>query len=105
MWNAISAGVAVFPFAAVLAYAFVSPGKSGLHMMVSLTERERELLMQYTEDNMDAENMWKTFVESISIKERENRKLQRNNIPLHFRTYMPEFSEEGEKGTAQCIIE
>ena len=40
--------------------------------------------MQYTEDNMDAENMWKTFVESISIKERENRKLQRNNIPLHF---------------------
>ena len=80
-----------------------TPGRE--FVMVSLTERERELLMQYTEDNMDAENMWKTFVESISIKERENRKLQRNNIPLHFRTYMPEFSEEGEKGKAQCIIE
>jgi hypothetical protein len=40
---------------------------------------------------MKAEQMWKAFVESISIKERENEKLQKNNLPLHFRTYMPEF--------------
>jgi len=69
--------------------------KSG-YLMVALSEAEKEHLLSYTEDNMDAENLWKTFVESISIKERENKKLQRNNIPLHFRTFMPEFSEKGE---------
>ena len=52
------------------------------------------------EDNIKAEEMWKAFVENISITERENRKLQRNNIPLHFRTYLPEFQiREGEKET------
>ncbi len=69
------------------------PGQE--YIMVSLTEQEKQHLMKYSEDNLDAENLWKTFVESISIKERENKKLQRNNIPLHFRTYMPEF--QGEK--------
>lgn len=64
------------------------------HIMVQLGEREKEQLLSYTEDNLDAEGLWKTFVESISIKERENKKLQRNNIPLRFRTFMPEFQEE-----------
>ena len=44
---------------------------------------------------MEAEQLWKTFVDNISIKERENKKLQQNNIPLHFRTYMPEFQHNG----------
>jgi len=29
----------------------------------------------------------------------ENKKLQQNNIPLHFRTYMPEFQKKGEEST------
>lgn len=37
------------------------------------------------------EALWKTFYESISIKERENWKLQRNNLPLRFRGNMTEF--------------
>ena len=65
------------------------------HIMVQLGEREKEKLLSYAEDNLDAEGLWKTFVESISIKERENKELQRNNIPLRFRTYMPEFGEKG----------
>lgn len=35
--------------------------------------------------------LWKAFYESISIKERENKKLQRNNLPLRFRGNMTEF--------------
>ncbi len=70
------------------------PGQN--YIMLKLTERQTAALQGYTEDNMEAEQMWKAFVESISIKERENKKLQQNNIPLHFRTYMPEFQKEGD---------
>jgi len=71
------------------------PGQN--YIMIKLTEHQAAMLQSYTEDNMEAEKMWKAFVESISIKERENKKLQQNNIPLHFRTYMPEFQQKGEK--------
>lgn len=65
------------------------PGQT--YIMLTLSENQAAVLKNYTEDNMQAEQMWKTFVQSISIKERENEKLQKNNLPLHFRTYMPEF--------------
>ena len=68
------------------------PGQA--YIMLKLTKEQEAALFQYAEDNMDAEQMWKVFVESISIKERENIKLQKNNIPLHFRTYMPEFQKK-----------
>lgn len=71
------------------------PGEN--YVLLKLTEAQVAVLEQYHEDNLSAEQMWTTFVESISIKERENKKLQQNNIPLHFRTYMPEFQEKGEK--------
>jgi probable DNA metabolism protein len=65
------------------------PGQN--YIMLNLSENQVAILKEYTEDNMKAEQMWKTFVESISIKERKNEKLQKNNLPLYFRTYMPEF--------------
>ena len=68
------------------------PGKGT--MMLKLTQKQAAILQQYTEDSQQTEDMWTTFVESISIMERENKKLQRNNIPLHFRTYMPEFQKK-----------
>jgi len=71
------------------------PGEN--YIMMKLTPHQAAMLQSYTEDNMEAEQMWKAFVESISIKERENRKLQQSNIPLHFRTYMPEFQQKGDK--------
>lgn len=71
------------------------PGQN--YIMLNLTESQVAILKEYTEDNMQAENMWRAFVESISIKDRENKKLQQNNIPLHFRTYMPEFYKKGEE--------
>ncbi len=72
------------------------PGEE--HILLNLTEAQAASLAGYTEDNLQAEQMWRAFVESISIKERENINLQRNNIPLHFRTYMPEFK----KGELPC---
>lgn len=71
------------------------PGQT--YIMMHLSDGEAAALNQYQEDNSKAEKMWTTFVENISIKERENRKLQQNNIPLHFRTYMPEFQKKGEE--------
>ena len=73
---------------------FHIPGRE--YFFMELTPQEKAHLWEYTEERIDAENLWKTFVESISIKERENKKLQRNNIPLHFRTFMPEFQKEEE---------
>ena len=75
------------------------PGQN--YIMLNLTEAQVAALQQYTADNMEAEQMWKAFVECISIKERENLKLQRNNIPLHFRTYMPEF-QSGRGNKEKC---
>lgn len=37
-------------------------------------------------------NLWKIFFETVSIKERENTKLQNQWIPKHYRKFMLEFS-------------
>ena len=44
----------------------------------------------YTEEDTYAA-LWKIFHCKISIAERENAALQRNNLPLRFRPYMTEF--------------
>lgn len=40
----------------------------------------------------ELEQLWKAFVESISIVERTNPKLQRQNLPIRFRGNMTEFT-------------
>ena len=37
------------------------------------------------------QNLWKSFFETIAVKERNNPFLQRNNLPMHYRRYMTEF--------------
>ena len=37
------------------------------------------------------EKLWSEYFKIISIKERENKNLQRNNLPLKYRKYMTEF--------------
>jgi len=39
------------------------------------------------------QKLWKTFFTSVAIKSRENKKLQRQTVPLLYRTYMTEFNE------------
>lgn len=48
----------------------------------------------FSEEEMDYEALWKEFVQSISVAERENRALQNQNLPLRFRTNLVEFSKE-----------
>lgn len=56
-------------------------------------EQERHLA-QVCSHKDGSEDLWRIFLEGISIRERENRKLQQSNLPLRFRTYMTEFETE-----------
>jgi len=38
------------------------------------------------------QKLWKTFFQSVTIQSRENKKLQRQTVPLLYRTYMSEFN-------------
>ena len=59
-----------------------------------LSKQELAAIQQMNDSDEDYESLWKTFVQSISIKERENLKLQRNMLPLYFRPFMTEFQEQ-----------
>lgn len=51
--------------------------------------------LEYESNNLtlndEYEDLWNTFFNSISIKERENKKCQQNLLPLWMRTHMNEF--------------
>ena len=53
---------------------------------------DSEAIQALVEAEDDWERLWQGFCTSISIKERENRSLQRGNLPLRFRENMVEFS-------------
>ena len=69
--------------------AFYSPGRQWF--IHDLTREECEQLEMAEGQEETFEELWKTFFSSISIAERENKKLQQNNIPLRYREYMLEF--------------
>ena len=46
---------------------------------------------EYSENEELWRKLWKTFVDSIAIKERINPRLQMQMLPLRFRKYMKEF--------------
>ena len=56
-----------------------------------LTTEEVNHLLVMSESQQDYEVLWRTFFDSIAIKERENYALQRNHVALHYRKYMTEF--------------
>lgn len=56
----------------------------------SLIERWNDGIMGIDVEDKYAE-LWKLFFNSISIKERENYNLQRNNLPLRYRKHITEF--------------
>ncbi|MDE7326919.1 MAG: TIGR03915 family putative DNA repair protein [Lachnospiraceae bacterium] len=55
-----------------------------------LSEEEDKQFFQVTSKEMDFQKMWKLFVETIAVEDRENKKLQRSLLPYHFRKYMTE---------------
>lgn len=45
----------------------------------------------YSKDEQKFQKLWKSFFKGVNIKERQNLKLQQNQVPLVYRTYMSEF--------------
>ena len=60
---------------------------------IALSERNT-IKNGLAEKSDNYEMLWKTYFHSIGIEERENRKCQRNMLPLWYRKNMIEFSEE-----------
>lgn len=50
-----------------------------------------ELTLKYSAEEKTMQELWSVFVDTIAIKERANRDLQRNMLPLRYRKYMKEF--------------
>lgn len=46
---------------------------------------------QRSKDEEKFKKLWKTFFQSVTIESRENKKVQRNFVPLLYRKYMSEF--------------
>jgi len=68
---------------------FHLPGKPWILVKVPKPEQGKLEDISVKED--EYRNLWKTFFDHIAIKERFNPKLQRNNLPLRFRSNMTEF--------------
>ena len=48
------------------------------------------LEIEWSDEEIEYSKLWKTFHKSISIKERENKKLQQSNIPKYYWKYLIE---------------
>lgn len=66
----------------------VHPAGQQWYLLRGMTAREDQLV---TEEEAYTQQLFQQFCQSIAIKERENRDLQRNMLPLRFRKYMVEF--------------
>lgn len=62
-------------------------------ILVQHDEVDFEKLNNVSEAQKEYEKLWKGFVKSISIKERENLGLQRQNLPLRYRRDIVEFRQ------------
>lgn len=61
-------------------------------VIVTGADLDQEAAADVSQAEVEYEKLWKGFFESISIKERENPKCQRTNLPLRYRREMTEFS-------------
>ena len=59
--------------------------------MTYFTKLQLQTLLRVSEEEAAYQSMWKAFFNSISIEARENKKLQRNMLRLHYRKHMTEF--------------
>jgi probable DNA metabolism protein len=61
--------------------------------LMELDEVNQEEIEKLAGCEDDYQNLWEEFFRSVSIKERESHKLQRNNLPLRYRKNMVEFKK------------
>lgn len=50
----------------------------------------KSLEIEWSDEEIEYSELWKTFHKSISIKERENKKLQQSNLPKYYWKYLIE---------------
>ena len=50
----------------------------------------KSLEIEWSDEEIEYSELWKTFHKSISIKERENKKLQQSNLPKYYWKYLVE---------------
>lgn len=62
-------------------------------------EDKMRVLLETKDTEADFEELFRGFCEHISIPERENINLQRQNLPLHFRENMVEFYEKQKRNS------
>jgi len=53
----------------------------------------KNVSFEYADREEQIQKLWGAFFKSVTIKERINKSLQRNNLPLHFRKHMTEFKD------------
>lgn len=56
-----------------------------------IIENIEKIDLDISDKELYYEKLWKTFFDRVSIRERENKKVQRNFVPLWYRKYMTEF--------------
>ncbi len=66
--------------------------KDSPYYLRSLTEKEASQLKEASESHDIFINLWKTYFDSIAIKERENYICQRSHFPLWMRKHVTEFN-------------
>ena len=53
--------------------------------------------LEFSEEERNIQELFRYFCRKIMIKERENEKLQRQNLPYRFQEYMIEFVKNEQK--------
>lgn len=71
--------------------AFILHPKNEKYILVKGETLDEKYISNISEKEADFQNWWKGFYSSVSIKERENTALQKQNLPLRFRRNMVEF--------------
>lgn len=74
-------------------FSAVHPAYKNNFILLHGTELDNEPLRKFSKEEESYAELFKLFCKSISIKERENKNLQRQMLPLRFRKYMTEFNE------------
>ena len=73
--------------------ALIHPKDSECYLQI-VEKNELEVATKLNDIKNPYSKLWKVFFENISIEERENVNLQRQNCPLRKRKYMTEFIDE-----------
>lgn len=68
--------------------------KTGYPWIYTLADNLKlEKFSEYSEQEEEFQNLWKTFFDSIAITERKNKKLQQSNLPKRFHDNIIEFNK------------